>query len=142
MDSGKRADRREWCMTSEFVYEFDVRVAHIGASVTYTFYGHCVPVHCLFLCVCPCLCLSVPVSAWPVARVSSPCSVLFCQMVSLPSDVVSVPADVESESASAPPPPVSSAMSVPSIEMPSDVEEEPGLLTDADSGRETHLMIQ
>ena len=41
-----------------------------------------------------------------------------------------------------PPPPVSSAMSVPSIEMPSDVEEEPGLLTNADSGRETHLMIQ
>ena len=56
-------------------------------------------------------------------------------MVSLPSDVVSVPADVESESASAPPPPVSSAMSVPSIEMPSDVEEGPGLLTNADSGR-------
>ena len=110
---------------------------HIGVkSGTYTFYGHCVPVHCLFLCVCPCLCLSVPVSAWPVARVSSPCSGLFCQMVSLPSDVVSVPADVESESASAPPPPVSSAMSVPSIEMPSDVEEEPRLLTDADSERE------
>ena len=76
---------------------------HIGVkSGTYTFYGHCVPVHCLFLCVCPCLRLSVPVSAWPVARVSSPCSGLFCQMVSLPSDVVSVPADVESESASAP----------------------------------------